>query len=177
MRIFLLSISFFMLASCGSKKDQQNKPQIEGTFDKELEGAHQIYAIGEDEQIDDYADRQGWKMNKTGTGLRYLIYKTGSGKKAALETIVRFAFTTTLINGFVCYDSSVDGQKEILLGNAEVASGLEEGLLLMREGDKAKFILPSHLAYGLLGDENKIPTKAILIYDVELIEVRTFNGL
>lgn len=177
MKILLFCLSLFLVFSCGNKTDTKHKPQLEGTYDKELEGAHEIYAISEDEQIDDYANRQGWSMNKTGTGLRYLIYKNGNGKKAELETIVRFAFTTTLINGFVCYDSSVDGQKEILLGNAEVASGLEEGLLLMREGDKAKFILPSHLAYGLLGDENKIPTKAILIYDVELIEVRTFNGI
>ena len=41
----------------------------------------------------------------------------------------------------------------------------------MKVGDKAKFIIPSHLAFGLLGDENKIPKRATLVYDVELIDV------
>lgn len=178
MKYFAILFSLFCLLSCGQKQNEKKQKElIDGSYDKELEGAHQLYTMSEDEQISDYAMRQGWDMQKTGTGLRYLIYKKGNGKKTELETIARFSFTTTLINGFVCYDSSVDGQREILMGNAEVVSGLEEGLLLMHEGDKAKFIIPSHLAYGLLGDENKIPSKAILIYDVELIEVRNFNRL
>jgi len=50
-----------------------------------------------------------------------------------------------------------------------VISGLEEGILYLSEGDKAKIIIPSHLGYGLLGDLDKnIPPKATLIYDIEL---------
>jgi FKBP-type peptidyl-prolyl cis-trans isomerase len=41
----------------------------------------------------------------------------------------------------------------------------------MNKGDKAKFILPSHLGYGLMGDEVKIPSHAILVCDVSLIEI------
>jgi len=48
---------------------------------------------------------------------------------------------------------------------------LEEGLLLLHQGDKAKFIIPSHLAYGLLGDQKQIPPGATLVYDVELIQL------
>jgi FKBP-type peptidyl-prolyl cis-trans isomerase len=43
--------------------------------------------------------------------------------------------------------------------------------MLMKEGEKAIFIIPSHLAFGLLGDENKIPKRATLVYDVELVQV------
>jgi FKBP-type peptidyl-prolyl cis-trans isomerase len=52
-----------------------------------------------------------------------------------------------------------------------VESGLEEGILLLREGDKAKFILPPHLAHGLLGDDNKIPARSIIVYDLELLSL------
>jgi FKBP-type peptidyl-prolyl cis-trans isomerase FkpA len=52
-----------------------------------------------------------------------------------------------------------------------VEAGLEEGILLMHKGGKAKFILPSHLAFGLIGDQNKIPGKSTLIYDVNLIDL------
>ena len=53
-----------------------------------------------------------------------------------------------------------------------VESGLEEGILLMKTGGKAKFILPPHLAYGLPGDGKKIPARAILVYDVELLSIQ-----
>ena len=49
---------------------------------------------------------------------------------------------------------------------------LEEGILLLKEGDRAKFIIPSHLAFGLLGDMKKIPAKAVLVYDIELIKIK-----
>ena len=41
----------------------------------------------------------------------------------------------------------------------------------MHEGDKARFIMPPHLAHGLLGDNHKIPARAIIIYEVELIKL------
>ena len=42
----------------------------------------------------------------------------------------------------------------------------------MKVGDIAKFILPSHLAFGLLGDEEKIPKRATLVYHVELLTIK-----
>jgi FKBP-type peptidyl-prolyl cis-trans isomerase len=43
--------------------------------------------------------------------------------------------------------------------------------LLLRVGDKARFILPSHLAHGVPGDGVKIPRRATIIYDLELINI------
>jgi FKBP-type peptidyl-prolyl cis-trans isomerase len=42
----------------------------------------------------------------------------------------------------------------------------------MREGECAKLILPNHLAHGLVGDLEQIPPLAILLVDVELIELQ-----
>ncbi len=54
---------------------------------------------------------------------------------------------------------------------SEVESGLHHGVKHLSVGDKAKFILPSHLAFGTYGDGEKIPSKATLLYDLELIEI------
>jgi FKBP-type peptidyl-prolyl cis-trans isomerase len=59
--------------------------------------------------------------------------------------------------------------KEFLIGQSDVEAGLEEGIRLMRTGDRAKLILPSRLAFGLLGDGKKIPPGATLVYDIELV--------
>ena len=57
------------------------------------------------------------------------------------------------------------------LGSGGVESGLEEGILLLKLGDKARFIIPSYLAHGLSGDQDKIPPKATLIYTIKIIDL------
>jgi FKBP-type peptidyl-prolyl cis-trans isomerase len=41
----------------------------------------------------------------------------------------------------------------------------------MHVGDKARLILPPHLAHGLLGDENRIPARSIIVYEIELLDI------
>jgi FKBP-type peptidyl-prolyl cis-trans isomerase len=77
-----------------------------------------------------------------------------------------------LIDGSEIYSSDQSGNKEFVIGRGGVESGLEEGILLMRQGDRAKFIIPSHLGFGLLGDQDKVPPKSTLIYDLELLELK-----
>ena len=175
MRHFLfISVLLIFIFSCGntnnSSDDIHNINPVQ--YEKNLQEANKLIIHSEDMQIDDYISRKGWKMSKSPTGLRYWIYKEGDGEKATKHSIIRFNFKVELINGFVCYDSEHDGFQEIQLGKSVAPSGLEEGLAMMKEGDKAKLILPSHLAYGLLGDQDKIPTKAILIYYIHLLQIR-----
>ena len=167
--VFLLIIPFFLLA-CG--ETEKPKPNFDPQKIKEpLVKVNKRLVGNEAEDIENYIARYHWKMEKTGTGLRYFIYKKGNGLKAEKEKYVKIKYKVNLINGEPCYSSEKEGPKEFLIGKAEVESGLEEGILLMKVGDKAKFIIPSHLAFGLLGDENKIPKRATLVYDVELIDV------
>ncbi|MFM7473966.1 MAG: FKBP-type peptidyl-prolyl cis-trans isomerase [Crocinitomicaceae bacterium] len=49
---------------------------------------------------------------------------------------------------------------------------MQEGIKLMRVGEEAKFILPSYLGHGLLGDRYTIPPQAILYIDVKLLEIK-----
>jgi FKBP-type peptidyl-prolyl cis-trans isomerase FkpA len=125
----------------------------------------------EDEQIKEYVKRMGWQMKSTGTGLRYLIYQKGKGEFAVNGKMAKIEYECRLISGELCYSSAKSGTKEFKIGSGGVESGLEEGILLMQKGDKAKFILPSHLAFGIIGDQDKIPGKSTLVYDVHLLEL------
>ena len=53
----------------------------------------------EDQQIDDFVARYGWNMTKTGTGLRYLIFKKGHGVKAMKGKIAVISYTLRFLNG------------------------------------------------------------------------------
>jgi FKBP-type peptidyl-prolyl cis-trans isomerase len=128
--------------------------------------------LTEDQQISDFVARHTWKMNNTGTGLRYMIFIKGKGVKAEKGKVAVIRYTLRLLNGNLCYSSDKDGLKEFKIGYGGVESGVEEGILLMHVGDRAKFIVPSHLAFGLLGDQNKIPQHATLVYDIELVKLK-----
>jgi len=168
---FFASI-IFLFFSCGGNGNRVVEKQDTINYKNSFVKVNKKLVKTEDEQINDLINRYGWKMNQTGTGLRYMIYKKGSGQKAGRMKTAKINYSVSLITGDVCYSSKEEGPKDLLIGKSGEISGLEEGILLLRVGDKAKLIIPSHLAYGLLGDENKIPKRATLVYDIELLEIK-----
>jgi len=160
-----------LLYSCGNQTEKESKLPP-AAYKEPLIKANKKLAQTEDEQIEDFIRRYGWDMKETGTGLRYMIYHEGEGPKAKTGQIARINYSLSLLTGDEIYTSEQTGPKEFLIGKGGVESGLEEGILLLKKGDRAKFIIPSHLAFGLMGDSEKIPAKATLVYDVELIDLK-----
>ena len=69
------------------------------------------------------------------------------------------------------FDSSYKRNQpiEFKVGVGQVIPGWDEGIMLLKKGDKAKFIIPSHLAYGESGAGGISPPNATLIFEVELV--------
>lgn len=168
-----LLIAMFLLSfvSCDTQP-QQVKRIDPSKFKKPLIEANKDLVELEEVDIDNYIKRYKWEMTETGSGLRYWIYEPGSGAKADLDKVIEYNYKVSLLNGFVCYDSDSLGPRQFLIGRGGVESGLEEAVLHLREGDRAKIILPSHLAYGLVGDDNCIPKKAVVVYDFEVLKIK-----
>lgn len=166
----ILSILFICL-SCQSSVQENDEPD-EASIRDQLLKANTVLTDVEDQEIKDFIRRHEWDMEETGSGLRYMIYDEGKGEKAEKNKIAVFHYSVWLITGDLIYTSRESGMAEFKIGRGGVESGLEEGILLLREGDKAKFILPSHLAHGVPGDGAKIPQRATLIYDIELVELQ-----
>lgn len=120
--------------------------------------------------ITSYAKRRGWEMKVSESGLFYEIYEKTEGRKAEPGMLVKLDYRLSLLDGTLCYSSEKDGTKEFRLGKSHEISGLEQGVEMMRVGEKARFIIPPHLAYGLLGDEKRIPARSIVVYEVELLQ-------
>lgn len=174
MRIHTAFLALFLLLFIGCVQDQKSERQTisPDTLQKSLEYANKHLIRTEDRQIDDYLARYNWNAVKTATGLRFLRYHEGRGMETVEGSLVRINFKISLINGVECYSSEIDGAKEFVIGRSNEINGLEEALLMMKVGDKAKLVIPSHLAFGLPGDQEKIPMRATLIYDVELLSVQ-----
>ncbi|MFZ4435247.1 MAG: peptidylprolyl isomerase [Flavobacterium psychrophilum] len=112
-------------------------------------------------------------FDKTESGLRYKMIQKGSGKKAENGKTVSVHYSGSLENGKV-FDSSYTRKKpiEFPLGMGNVIEGWDEGIALLQVGDKARFVIPSHLGYGSRGAGGVIPPNATLIFDVELMDVK-----
>jgi peptidyl-prolyl cis-trans isomerase A (cyclophilin A) len=112
-------------------------------------------------------------FEKTESGLRYQFIQRGYGKKAENGKTVAVHYEGSLENGKV-FDSSYPRKKpiEFRLGQGQVIEGWDEGIALLQVGDKARFVIPSDLAYGPSGAGGVIPPHATLIFDVELMDVK-----
>lgn len=110
-------------------------------------------------------------FEKTASGLRYKILKEMDGPKAKQGEIVSVHYTGKLTDGTV-FDSSYGRNQPLQfpLGTGQVIKGWDEGIALLSQGEKARFIIPPHLAYGSAGAGGVIPPHAVLIFDVELVK-------
>lgn len=158
-----------VLASC--QRGQRQAPSISRSEAKELlMRINQTLSADDRRTIEGYIERCGLSgMEHSATGLYYRLEGDTTGQPVRLNSWVEYRYRISLLDSTVCYQPSEP--KGIRVGKGGVESGLEEGLLLMREGQRALLIVPPHLAHGLAGDGKQIPPRSIIVYEVELLSV------
>ncbi|WP_276075783.1 FKBP-type peptidyl-prolyl cis-trans isomerase [Polyangium mundeleinium] len=101
----------------------------------------------------------------------------GTGPEAREGDKVKVHYTGRLLKTNFMFDSSVGKEPlEFQLGKGEVIKGWDEGVAGMKVGGKRKLTIPSKLGYGDDGSPPKIPGKATLVFEVELLEVTSPSG-
>ncbi|MGM0634960.1 MAG: peptidylprolyl isomerase [Bacteroidota bacterium] len=120
------------------------------------------------EDFDDFSEN----FEETESGLRYLITeKNEDGKAPERGQPIKVHYIGKFLDG-EAFDNSYDRNQpiELNVGTGRVIPGWDEGLMLLKEGEKAVFAIPSELAYGERG-VGPIPPNTPLIFEVELVEV------
>ncbi len=170
----LYIILTFLVISCDNDNSYKNGTQQEDKSKQEKESLIKVnrYLVNaENTDIENYINRHNLEVTKTGSGLSYQITKHGNGVKAETGKLATIEYIVKLITGDVIYSSRESGPLSFEIGHGGVESGLEEAILQMRVGDEAIIIIPSHLAHGLLGDNNKIPQRSTIIYEIEFTNI------
>lgn len=170
--VLMLAVTVMISACHGKKETVVTPPLTREQLSEKLVRANKEAIEYENAQIEKLVDTSGWEMVRTKTGLRYQLLEKGKGPRATTGKVVRFDYEVRLFSGELVYSSAQTGPKEFMIGSGGVESGLEEAMLLLRVGDKARLVIPSYLAHGLSGDQDKIPPKATLIYTVKILELK-----
>lgn len=137
-------------------------------------------------KLEKYITDRGLKMTKTASGLRYSITRPSVKVRPLAGDTVLVNYTGRTLDGKV-FDSSIEADAKkagleqpgrtyepisVVVGQGQVIKGWDEGLLLLNEGSKASFLIPSDLAYGPRGAGNDIAPFSSLLFDVELVKVK-----
>ncbi len=174
--IILFSLTAFLVVfiSCSNSTSRQEPVQNidKKELDRSLENVNRLMLQKESELINEYIEKNNLDVVRTGTGLRYKIIEYGDGDLIKKGDVVTLEYELCLLSGELLYSSKNNGNKIFLVGRGGVESGLEEAVLKLRKNSSAILILPPHLAHGLIGDGNRIPPKAILVYKIKVIDIK-----
>ncbi|SHK50936.1 FKBP-type peptidyl-prolyl cis-trans isomerase [Hymenobacter psychrotolerans] len=127
--------------------------------------------------ITKYIADSSFMASRQPSGL-YIVRKVaGTGDQPRPNQVVSVVYRGTLLNNVQFDKSSIgpDGNPvpiSFAIGTGRVIAGWEEGIGLMRKGEKAILLIPSELAYGPKGAGNVIPPDAPLRFDVELTNIQ-----
>ena len=165
--IMVLLLAAF-LVSCREKPGNANINSKPGK--NEMADLNKYLIRKDRERIKNYIERKNLKMNESPTGLWYQIIREGSGNVFTNNDKIVMDYECSLLDGTRCYSSKDLGPKEIILGRSEIEPGLNEGLKLLKPGAEAIFIIPPFLAYGLIGDRKMIPSRAVIVYNVNILQ-------
>jgi FKBP-type peptidyl-prolyl cis-trans isomerase len=137
--------------------------------------------------IDKHLTEKGITAEKTTSGLRYVVVQPGKGATALPGQNVKVNYSGYLLNG-TYFDSSIksiaqekgiyDPRREpyapfdLVVDRSNVIKGWHEALKLMNTGEKATFYIPSTLGYGPQRMSQQIGENAILVFDIEMVEIK-----
>ncbi|MCR4659037.1 MAG: FKBP-type peptidyl-prolyl cis-trans isomerase [Bacteroidales bacterium] len=155
----------FATASCHRAKVIDIDTQPQNTLKENMINANRYMAKSEEQQIESYVQRRSWPVTTLGSGVRVWETDRGSGRAIDYEDTVSLTYRLEAINGVVIYEQQ---QETFVAGRNQTVRGLDAAVRHLHYGSRARVILPSEQAYGVAGDGDRVPTRAILIYDLKI---------
>ena len=170
MRNFLILLSLLALQASGCHDEKRQQVHVsQAEIQEDLIAYNRKKVERENSTIEHYNDSLNLGMQKSPTGLRYVIDHTGEGDSISFGSKIEVDYSIYLLDSTLCYSSDLTGTRMFSVEESDEMPGMHELVQRMRVGDKARGILPSRLGYGFTGDIERIPQDAVLLIDVHVV--------
>mmetsp|Transcript_2230 Transcript_2230/g.4515 ORF Transcript_2230/g.4515 Transcript_2230/m.4515 type:complete len:293 (+) Transcript_2230:50-928(+) len=127
--------------------------------------------VDQEAQLAAYAESSDVTVLESGLMYKVLKASTSDVEPASRSTPVVCHYEGKLLSGEV-FDSSYKRGTPATFAPSQVIAGWTEALQLMRPGDKYELMIPPGLAYGSAGAGSRIPGNSVLLFTLEVIEVK-----
>jgi FKBP-type peptidyl-prolyl cis-trans isomerase FkpA len=147
----------------------------------------QVEQLGKDTvTIDTYLKEKNINAKKTASGLRYVITKIGKGENAKVGQTAKITYAGYLLNGKF-FDTNIEkvakeqnlftegrpyAPIDVVVATGTVIPGWDEVMQLMNKGTKLTVWIPSTLGYGVRKRSEEIVENTILVFDMEMVDVK-----
>lgn len=174
-QLFSILCLAFLAVSC--KKNPPQYPTVYSNdgfleyskkFNRELN-------VSENAQIKDYIQGHSEDYLQTNAGFYMTRTKLDSVRLVKDRDTIRFNYQVRNLKDSIIYEYDEIGEQLIVLGQTSVIPGIEYGLKRMSEGENARLLVPSGLAFGVNGDRKSIGADQPLVIDIELEDILNYE--
>lgn len=168
----IISLLVLLSACSEAQTEEPNRPEQKPTKEQLIDKNRELLEQ-ERSRILKFIEANGFEMKETGSGMYHMFLKdssyTGDFRFKEGDQI-KYRYRITLLDGTPIANSKDDGTRVITINKDNTHIGLHEAFMLMTIGDEMLVILPSHLAYGISQNEDDVPPRATIIYELKPIE-------
>ena len=161
-----------LFAACGSPQPQAPQGTAPVSRDRQmLQDVNRYLHEREQDVLASYVVRYQLDMTLAPSGYYYQVVEQGGGAAVAEGSAAHLHGWVRLIDGTLCYTYVAQSPLSVRVGAHTDYKALNTALIGLREGAKVRFVFPSHLAFGLLGDGDKIPPRSALVCEFVVVNV------
>ncbi len=172
----VLSTAMLWVACKGPGESNNSLKNNESERYEQLIENNKKYLMAEQKAIERYVIEQKWKSQRHSNGAHFEILKKGTSTlKTETGFLVKYRTQMRLLNGQGIYQDNWNQDKSLLLDKQEGEIGLHEILKEFAAGDSVRFILPSHLAFGVAGDLIEVGQRQPILYEMKILDVQQIN--
>ena len=174
MNRFLILGILFLFTFCNRVKNDLPPISDQNQINKEtLIDVNRNWIKDESFLIDQFCIRYNIDIKETSSGVRYCIYEPKNGVEIESGDLVTIDYEVRLLDSdtTLCYSSKNAQPFSFIVEMDNIESGLHEAITYFNNGESGVVILPHYLAHGLLGNMDKIPPLAPVLYNIKVMDV------
>lgn len=170
-KIIITIIVSILFVNCSRQQEARKPLSVKtGSFISASIQRNKKMVANEEDSIKQYISKDTLNQyTASQKGYWFTVLKKGYGNAPQVAEKVSYQYSVLDMSGNVLYDSIAI--PSYIVDKENIIMGLRDGIKKMNKGAQYRFLFPSRLAYGYLGDQNKIGKNQPLRFEVTLLKI------